>query len=96
METKKEEKSPVIRYWPQLLILCIVCIGIGESINKDEGFINKIFGIEKEHEHDVEYLNGEDDGVRADFERADDCNAEIARLQNEVLYWKLKYEYVQN
>ena len=89
---EQKEKSPVIRFWPQLLLYGLVCIGIGESLNRDEGFLNRMNKVEEEHIHDVEYLNEEDNGVRGDFNAADACNKEIAELQNQVLYWKLKYE----
>lgn len=91
-EGNKEEKSPVIKYWPQLLILCIVCISVGANMNSLDSIFTRLKSVESEHTHDVEYLNEEDNGVRGDFEAADECGKEIAKLENEVLYWKIKYE----
>jgi len=91
MESK--HKNPLIQYWPQLTAGALFIFTLGVNFNNLKGVATQIIGIEKEHEHDVKYLNEEDDGVRADYERADDCNKEVARLENEVLYWKLKYEF---
>ena len=91
-DTENKEKSPVLKYWPQLLILVVVSISVGKSINSQDWLVGKVSAVEHDHEDDVNYLNEEDNGVRGDFESADACNKEIAQLQNEILYWKLKFE----
>ena len=83
----------VQRFWPQLTAIIIVSVGFGRYLNSLDTVWTEMGAVEKEHDNDVQVLNTEDDGVRADFERADDCNREVARLENEVMYWKLKYEF---
>ena len=95
-EAHKNEKSWIIKYWPQLLVFGVVMLSIGANLNNLEGIITQLAGVEREHQHDVEYLNEEDDGVRSDFERADQCDTKIAEKDNEILYWKIKYEFCNN
>ena len=93
MEQEKPRRVNLIKeYWPQLTAALLIAFAAGTNVNSLESFATKILGMEREHKGDVSYLNEEDDGVRSDFVRADECNREIAKLENEVLYWKIKYE----
>ena len=44
----------------------------------------------------TEYLNGEDDGVRSDFETADKSAKEFEDLREEKLYYQLMLEIEKN
>ena len=92
MEESKKKINPLKDYWPQLTAIFFAGLFLGSNVNSLETVWTEISATEREHAHDVDVLNDEDDGVRADFVRADECNKEIAKLEDEVLYWKLKYE----
>ena len=76
--------------WGQLIFAAGALLALGKTLNTVTNLQQQVNDLENGINKMVEYLNGEDDGVRGDFENADKAIENLEQMRERATTAELK------